>query len=244
MTCGIYILNFDNTNKVYIGQSVCIEKRYSQHLLSFRNNTASPKLLEGVSKYGIPSYTILLECDLHELDENEEAAISVWDSVINGFNTYTYANEAPSNMGQYGSGNTKYSKSSIIKVFELLVNTECTYVQVASISKVPESTVSTIASLKSHIWLKAEFPDQYDILIKKLATRKLTASNVVSNKLSAKSRGIIYPTIKDPQGTIYTIDNAYRFAKEHGLAPNHFQEVLNGHRKSHKGWKVCPEEVQ
>ena len=56
--------------------------------------------------------------------------------------------------------------------------------------------------------------------------------------------GIIYPTIKDPQGTIYTIDNAYRFAKEHGLAPNHFQEVLNGHRKSHKGWKTCPEEVQ
>jgi hypothetical protein len=245
MTCGIYSLNFKGTEKVYIGQSVCIEKRYPQHLLTLRTGTANTKLLAAYRDYGTPTYTIVLECCELELDDNEEAAIAVWDSVNNGFNIYSHPYEAPCNTGYYGVGNTQYLKSDILKVFHLLVHTNDNYTKISEFTNVNTSTVGQIAKLRSHTWLKVELPEEYKVLEAKAASRNINGFAVVSDKLSAKSRGIIYPKIKDPEGTVYTIDNAYKFAKERGLAPNHFQEVLNGHRKSHKGWKLaCLEEVQ
>ena len=107
------------------------------------------------------------------------------------------------------------------------------------------ATVSSIAALYSHRWLKEDYPEAYSVLEAKKYTVRKSASNLtVSDKLSAKSRGIKYPNIVSPDGVIYVVDNAYKFAKERGLAPNHFQEVLNGHRKTHKGWRVCLKEAQ
>lgn len=242
MTCGIYILNFNGTSKVYVGQSQNIETRYLQHLVSMKNGTANTKLLEAYQLYGAPTYTIVAECSIGELGSLEEEAIDIWDSVSNGFNIYQYANQAPLNR-EYGSCSCKYLKTEIIEVFKLLIYSDMSFKEIEDITRVKHSTVANIAAIKSHIWLKEEFPSEYQLLCaKKESRRSIISNSVLSNKLSAKAKGIVYPKIKDPLGNIYTIDNAYKFAKQHGLAPNHFQEVLNGHRKSHKGWKVCPEE--
>ena len=243
MTCGVYSLNFLNTNKVYIGQSICIEKRYIQHLNNLKNGNSNHKLLAAYAEYKKPLYTILIECDISELDELETESIAIWNSVDNGFNVYYTSNDTPTYNG-FGFGNSKYSKQQIIDVFNLLLDIDQTSVNIAEITEVGYATVSKIASLQSHLWLKQDFPEKYSRLESVSLYRNTTLrySNI-SNKLSAKSKGIIYPKIKDPQGNIFNIDNAYKFAKENKLAPNHFQEVLNGHRKSHKGWKLCQEEL-
>jgi hypothetical protein len=245
MTCGIYLLNFTGTHKVYIGQSKNLEHRINnQHIKNLENNKASPKLQEAFNTYGYPTYTIIAECLQAELDDLEEAAIGVWDSVNNGFNTYSTVNQAPTWSG-FGSGSSKYSKQQIIEVFNLLVTTDKPLKEIAELTQVPVHTITTIASLRSHSWLKEEFPERYLVLVSKTKTRRIVSANsIVSDKLSAKSQGIVYPRIQCPQGNVYVIDNAYKFAKQNNLAPNHFQEVLNGHRKSHKGWRVCHEEVQ
>ena len=244
MTCGIYLLNFTGTNKVYVGQSKNIEHRFkNQHIKNLENNRASPKLQEAFNTYGYPTYTIIADCLQAELDDLEEAAISVWDAVNNGFNTYANINEAPTWAG-FGSGNSKYSKQQIIEVFSLLVNTKKVFKEIAELTQVPEHTISTIASLRAHTWLKEEFPEEYSILISKKETRYLDTASYKSESFTAKSLGITYPKVQDPHGNVYVIDNASKFAKENNLAPNHFNEVLNGHRKSHKGWRVCPEEHQ
>lgn len=243
MTCGIYLLNFTGTHKVYVGQSKNVEMRYLQHVNNLKNNNANKKLQEAFNTYGCPQYTVIAECTSTELDDLEDAAINVWDSVNNGYNIYTTSNEAPTNTG-FGSGNTKYSKQQIIEVFNLLVTTDLAFENLQHLTQVAKATISTIATLRSHVWLQEEFPEAYAVLVAKTKTRRTTISaSIVSDKLSAKSRGIIYPKIQDPQGNVYVIDNAYKFAKQNNLAPNHFQEVLNGHRKSHKGWKVCPKEI-
>lgn len=243
MTCGIYLLNFTGTHKVYVGQSKNIEHRFSnQHIKNLENNRASPKLQEAFNTYGYPTYTIIAECLQAELDDLEEAAISVWDAVNSGFNTYSTTNEAPTWAG-FGSGNSKYSKQQIIYVFNLLVETDKAFEDIQNLTQVAKATISTIASLRAHTWLKEDFPEKYSVLASKIKTRRVISGNsVISDKLSAKSQGIVYPPVQDPQGNIYVIDNAYKFAKQNNLAPNHFQEVLNGHRKSHKGWRVCLEE--
>lgn len=242
MTCGIYKLDFKGTDKVYIGQSVNIEKRYRQHVNILVTTKATAKLQDAYKVHGTPNYSILLECSIEELDDNEEEAISIFNSVDNGFNTYYYANEAPTYSG-YGYGNSKYSKEQIIRSIDLLLTTSLTNIEVSEITEVASSSVSLLSRVESHPWVWQEFPDKKEKMLQLLPNRLINGRKVVSDKLSAKSKGISYPSIMDPEGVLYVIDNAYSFAKSRGLAPNHFQEVLNGHRKSHKGWKLCPKEL-
>lgn len=239
MTCGIYRLIFASTDSTYIGQSVHIEKRYKEHLNNLKSNRASSKLQKAYTLYGTPLLDILLECSIDELDDYEIEAIEIFDSVNNGFNIYSSPNEAPTYTG-FGFGNSKYSKAQLLSTVDLLIDKpKLLYPEVADITGVHSSTVYNLANTISHHWLWEEYPEKY-LAIKNLSnTRQLLSYKKVSDKLSAKSKGKAYPPIKSPEGIVYIINNAYGFAKDRGLAPNHFQEVLNGRRKSHKGWKLA-----
>ncbi len=243
MTIGIYRLIFKDTDKTYIGQSVRIEVRYLEHLRNIKNGTANTKLLEANKLYGKPELDIILECPIEELDTWEDEAIEIFNSVDNGFNLYKYSNQAPSYTGEYGYGNTKYSKDQIIDSFNLLVDRpDLSYTDISKITNVTTAAVSSISNLSTHTWLSQEYPSRYEALKNMLGTRGNKSSTIVSEKLSAKSQGIVYPVLYDPLGNAYIVENAYRFAREHSLAGNHLTEVLNGHRKSHKGWKICQDE--
>lgn len=244
MTCGIYKLNFNNTDKVYIGQSTNIEKRILQHRADMRSGRASPKMQEAYKTYGLPiSYDILCEAHIDQLDSLEEEAIAIFDSVNNGFNTYVSPFDTPSYTG-YGCGNSKYSKENIIKVLLLLQNPNVSFSEIEKVSGVKSSSIANIAACSSHFWLKEEYPKEYAVLENLKGIRNKINCKTRGSKISAKSQGIVYPKIKSPLGKVYVVNNAYSFAREHGIAGNHLTEVLNGHRKSHKGWKVCQEEHQ
>lgn len=238
---GIYLLRFSGTNGVYIGQSIDIEKRYRQHCNDMRSGRASPKMLEAYTTYGIPELEVLVECTSAELDALEEEAIAIFNSANTGFNTYSSPNDAPLNQG-YGHGNTKYCKEALLKAATLLTDPSQHVKDISKITNVSEDIIRSISCLASHThWLSQEYPEIYTKLKELKGNRKSFGALKVSNKLSAKNRGIIYPKILSPEGDIYQVDNAYAFAREHGLRGNHLTEVLNGHRKSHKGWRVCPD---
>lgn len=241
MTIGIYCLKFNGTDKVYIGQSDNIERRFKEHLRLFKNYTASTKLQEAYNTYGSPNLLILAESSLDDLDIFEDEAISIYNSVNNGFNTYSYSNQAPTRKYGEESGNAKFTNGQILEVFFLLISDKYYSAdEISKITQVSSDIISKISCCSLHNWIRELYPMEYDILISKKYTRKAASSNLVSIKLGANKQGIKYPSIKSPEGIIFEIDNAYRFAKERGLAPNHFQEVLNGHRKSHKGWRLLP----
>ena len=59
MTIGIYRLVFKDTDKCYIGQSVHIEKRFKDHLNSFKTETATTKLMVFlILKYLLNAYQL------------------------------------------------------------------------------------------------------------------------------------------------------------------------------------------
>jgi len=114
MTIGIYCLSFNNTDKVYIGQSVNIETRFKNHIWHLGSTTeilcGNTKLFRAYKKHGTPIITILVTCSIEELDVNEISLIREFDSVNNGFNI--------TNGGCSGSGvNASRSKYSRNKVF-------------------------------------------------------------------------------------------------------------------------------
>jgi len=119
MAQGIYKLIFKNTNKVYIGQSIHIDKRFATHLNELKNGTHSIKLQEAYNLYGIPDLVILEEVLEENLDTAEERYIQLFNSVSNGFNS-THSASGGVSLGE-NNGRSKYSNTQIIEAVELMV---------------------------------------------------------------------------------------------------------------------------
>lgn len=227
MTCGIYKLSFNGTDRVYIGQSHNIERRFAEHKKVLLSGLASIKLLEAYSLYGMPTCEILVECEEHELDLEEEAAIEVWDSYNNGFNSRTAATGG--GYGSYGelNGRSKYTNLQIEQVFKLLLN-KTSIPDIISITKVAKGIIHGICGGTHHIWLRTKFPIEYSELMNRKYTTRGTAAQ----------RNISYPTIIDTLGNEYdNISNVREFARLHNLDSGGLNRLLNGKANSHRGWK-------
>jgi len=232
MTCGIYKLNFPNTNGVYIGQSINIEKRFKEHIRDLRNNCHSIKMNAAFRSFGYPTLEIVLECSSIELDLAENTAIDIWKSADIGFNTSREASGGCELKGE-NSPLSVYSNMQIIEVFDYLVDyPEVSLRDVSDITKVSYGTVAMISQGAIHKWLSEIYPDRYNILLN-LKGNRYTLSN------SAARKNILYPKIISPDGTSYIVNNCTTFAKLHKLNLSGLNRVLNYSRKSHKGWKLA-----
>lgn len=83
---GIYKITNLVNNKIYIGQSICIEKRWEDH--KFYSSKAHTALQAAFKKYGISnfSFEVIEECPKEMLDEREIYWIKFYDSYNNGYN--------------------------------------------------------------------------------------------------------------------------------------------------------------
>lgn len=229
MTCGIYLLKFKGTNKVYIGQSLNIESRFSIHRTKFTCSNHTPKLLAAFSNFGYPELIILTECKPQDLDTNENEAISVFNSVDNGFNSCKTAGGGNNLFGE-DVGNSKFTNNQIEEAFLLLVTRpELIAKDIEKLTGVSKATVDAISSYKVHLWLENKYPEYYIIL-------RNRSTNRFGKGKTLKERGIVYPDIKDPIGNVYSVENTSQFAKEHKLNNAHLVQVLRGKEKQHKGW--------
>ncbi len=229
MTIGIYSLSFTGTNKIYVGQSINIERRYKQHINDLNLGTASPKLLEAYKLYDIPAYTILLECSKEELNVNEIEAIEVFNSIAEGLNTQPGGGAWPILSGE-SNPNSIHKNSDIVYVFLHLVNNIDKPIKVlAKELNIHVSTVKNIANGQGYKWLKDIYPNEYKILEGIKGNRPIN---------SLKYSGKPCPTTISPEGVEYVVENISRFAKEHGLNAGAFGEVLRGKAAHHKGWKL------
>lgn len=223
MTCGIYKLNFANTSKVYIGQSIDIESRYIAHKSAFKTNTATPKLQNAFNMYGYPDLEIIAECSIQELNDLEKEAISIFNSVEDGFNTLEQAGN-PTLFGEK-VGTAKYSNEEYLNILRLLVQETPRYTlrQISEITGISLYTIRHIAALESHTWMREISPLEYSKLV-----------SIKSSRPFYQRKD--YPKIKSPTGEVYEVFHVTNFAKEHGLLQPKLTELLNGKRNHHKGW--------
>lgn len=232
MTIGIYKLFFNGLDKVYIGQSINIERRYRAHLNNCLNKQASIKLQEAYNKYGLPSIEILCITKKEELDTKENYYIELYNSVNTGLNTMEKAHNYPDNFGELNP-NSIYTDNQIIEVFKILIEFPLlTMTEVSTIINVHISTVKNIHNGYSHKWLKDLYPEEYT----KLENRRILSKSLVNTSFR---KGILRPSIYSPEGIEYTgITNVSAFAREHGLNPGAINSVFNGKAKHHKGWHI------
>lgn len=223
MTCGIYKLNFSGTNKVYVGQAINIEKRFVRHLSSFRSKLASSKMQEAFDQYGDPQYEILVECNETELSIYEKEAISIWDSINNGFNTLDTITKVSLRGEDHGMCN--YSNEVLINMMEYLVNhSDKSQKEVSDILGISEKTINLTACGVTHKWLQSIDPKMYEAMtIKKKSGPKLKREIIVI----------------DPEGKEHLVTNIKQFAESHNMCVVIFSKMTRGERKSkYKGWDI------
>lgn len=109
---GIYKIQNLINGKVYIGQSVHIERRFREHKYSDKNNSLIHK---AIKKYGIEnfSFEVIEECDYLLLDERE----IYWISHYNSTNK-----EKGYNLTQGGQGTRKYNYQEIFSLWQQGLN--------------------------------------------------------------------------------------------------------------------------
>jgi hypothetical protein len=168
------------------------------------------------------------------MDIAEKEAISIFDSIKNGYNVNEGGYGGCSLYGQE-AGNSCYTNEQIEASFLLLVNKqELCAKDISNITGVHKTTVDAISSFKVHTWLKDKYPIEYKIL-----QDKRSNSLRFGKGKTLKERGIIYPKIVDPStGIAYTVENTSQFAKVHKLNNAHLVQVLKGQEKQHKGWRL------
>lgn len=235
MTTGIYLLRFKNTDKVYIGQSKDIEKRFSAHLYLLKKQLGAEKVQEAYAAYGEPTLEILVECSVEELNKLEQEAVDIYDSITNGLNTISPGSYSTIQYGQDAS-NAKYTNKQYIKVLFLLVKGESLR-DIEELTGVSYSVISSIRKCENHNWLEELYPIEYSILKK----RKEDYSH--KNNNTAAHRGIVYPKLVSPEGVIYEVSSLRAFAREHGLASSNLEKLLNGAGYTLHGWSVLGRDI-
>ena len=86
---GIYIIKNNIDDRVYIGSSINLKKRFYAHINSLRNkNHHNTKLQNFVNKYGLNVllFEIICNCSKHELIKLEQFYIDKFNAYIKGFN--------------------------------------------------------------------------------------------------------------------------------------------------------------
>ena len=93
---GIYLIHNTVNGKVYVGQSIHLDGRFSSHLSKLKKGTHHNRhLLAAVKKYGIDSFRfeVLCECPVEMLDAEEQRYLDqyrAWDRTV-GYNVCTVA---------------------------------------------------------------------------------------------------------------------------------------------------------
>ena len=123
MTTGIYKIENLLNGKVYIGQSVHIERRWQQHC----QPSADSAIAKAIQKYGKEnfSFQIIDECDEALLNMKEAFYIKKFDSLVpNGYNI----EEKQDNSSCYF---VKYPKETFLQIVEDLISSEQTIQEIA-----------------------------------------------------------------------------------------------------------------
>ncbi|GAB1795501.1 GIY-YIG nuclease family protein [Priestia megaterium] len=112
MTVGIYMIKNKLNNKIYIGQSINLERRITAHIRDFNKGTHRNHYLQRAwDKYGEENFlfTILEYCETDELDKKEMYYIKEFNSLVEN---HGY------NLDTGGNLNRNFSKATRVKMSE------------------------------------------------------------------------------------------------------------------------------
>ncbi len=228
MTRGIYKITLGIDSKVYIGQSLNIEERTSQHKsLLKRGKHYNFKLQNDYNITGTFVYEIVEICSVTDsLYDREKFYMSLYSCLESG---YSIAAAGISGSGINHPSNV-YSKEQILEVVDLCLDPKNQYKHISEITGVSISTIRHLADRSVHYWLEELIPDKCIELVR-------IRDNRLRNSFLRSTKQYQYTSLISPEGIVYSITNISAFGRKHGLDSNKLGEIMRGTRNTHKNWR-------
>lgn len=152
---GIYKFQNLQNGKIYIGQSVDIERRYKDHINRAKNKNSAEynsSLHCAIRKYGLDnfSFVVLEECNKNLLNEREQYWIKYYNSYKDGYNETTGGNSQEATK--------KFTDDLISLIQKLLQDTNITYEELHNSYNISLGLLSAINSGKVYHNDKLNYP--------------------------------------------------------------------------------------
>lgn len=236
---GIYIITCTINGKIYIGSSINILKRWSDHrsaLRAYRHN--NPHLQRAWNKYGESAFTFevlelvmpwsLLDREQYWLDKlkpyQRKVGYNIGIKAIGGMVGRKHTPEALTKMSSQQKG--KKQKSETIEK-RRISNT--------GKKRSPEFRARLSAANKG----KKHSPEA----LAKMSAAKLgkkLSPEIYEQQAESRRKTYIFTS---PEGVEIIAKGLAKFCREHGLLSGSMSEVASGKRRQYKGWKCRLAEV-
>lgn len=146
---GIYKIENLLNNKIYIGQSVNIKRRWGEHCRN--KDSLIGKAINDFGKHNF-DFQILEECTIDMLNDRENYYIKLYNSVSpNGYNTHdrAYCNHTSEKL---------FQGEDLYKVYDLIQNSDLTLTEIAKLYNVSRRTIVRINYGDVHAQDGVEYP--------------------------------------------------------------------------------------
>ena len=250
MSCGIYKITNQVNGKVYIGQSIDIEKRWEDHCLkTFRQNSEEYNypLYQSIRKYGLENFKfeILEECSSKELNQKEIEYIALYESYPpdkgKGYN------QTP---GGQGGRPFKLQEEQIIFILKDLKESNLTIKEIADKFQM---SIHAIYDFNKGVYYKDngfQYPIRQKTKIKNTCPicGKEVSDNVPNRRCiecAGKFRTLHVPSKKDILKSFYELQNCQKVADKYNISDNllnKWRDQLNIPRKRQDYIKLYEEE--
>ena len=217
MQKAIYKITNLINNKVYIGQSVHPNKRWTEHKQRAKNKTDEYPIHLAIAKYGEENFSFEVLFFTEDYNLKEKEVILAYNSLVpNGYNILP-GGAAPVLKGELHPRNT-VSNETLHQVILALKENVLTDRQIAKKYGLTDKVVADINHGYSH---KLE-NENYPIRIRK-GRQKLTEEQAEEIKYLLKETTLSYQKIADKykvtKGTIYQINRGTNFKREKDIYP-------------------------
>ena len=140
---GIYKITNKLNNKVYIGQSIHIYRRWSEHC----QPSTTSLIGKAIQKYGKENFIFeILEevSNVNTLTQKESEYIKLYNSITP--NGYNIIEESETNPSSY----SLYDKQVFCEIVDLIINTDITFEEIAKKYNLNKRTITRINNGHTH----------------------------------------------------------------------------------------------
>ena len=157
MSIGIYKITDLTNNKIYIGQSIHVQQRFSQHKRKHNNLIDKAIKEKGVQNF---SFEIIQECNIEELNKKEIYWIEYFDSMNSGYNK--------TSGGSYNTDAYIFLDKTIVDSIKQDLKTTTKEIKLIALQyEVDKSTIYRINTGKIHFDIKEKYPLRKTFQLKK-----------------------------------------------------------------------------
>jgi len=247
-TCGVYLIRCNSNGKVYVGESVYIERRWSVHKHHLNYNTHKRKTLQhDWNSFGVDNFEfiILEEVNLDLLMERSQWYMDYFECT-NPLKGYNLEPNAISSIGLKRKPLTSEHKAKCGESIKRRWKEDPDRF-LKNRKPVTEKAKLQTSERNKKLWSLPEFRAKLYQIKSDFAKTEVGRKNILkANAAAVQARSLNY-IVKSPSNQEWLVKNLAKFCRDFNLKRSSLEDVVQGRVPSCYGWvakKATVEQIE